>query len=97
MTDTPAFPPLHVYALAHRCAQCGAEPGEPCEAPQKEAAVDAISDMRARTGQPQVEWDPMPLIHARRQDAGRRHRERDEQNAPRPKDRVPGQRYDTLG
>lgn len=42
-------------------------------------------------------WNADQLIHMRRQDVGRRHRERDESNAPSPEDRVPGRRYDTLG
>lgn len=95
--DTAAFPPVHVYALAHRCSTCGAEPGVPCDAPRKEADVDSRMDMRQRSGQPQVEWNPDQLIHARRHDVGRRHRERDEAKAPWPKDREPGRRYDTLG
>ena len=98
MPDTPpALPPHHVYALAHRCSQCGAEPGVPCEAPRKEADYDNRAEIRQRTGRPQVKWDPNQLIHMRRQDAGDRHRDRDERNAPWPKDREPGRRYDTLG
>lgn len=98
MSDpTPAFPPLHVYVLAHRCTTCGAEPGEPCDAPRKEAAVDSLMEQRARFGQPQLAWDSQRLMHARRQDAGRWHFERDEMNAPWPAGRVPGRRYDTLG
>ena len=94
--DAPAFPPPHVYALAHRCPQCGAEPGVPCNAPRKEADYDARADVRAQSGRPQVEWHPSQLIHVRRQDAGRRHRERDERNAPPREEREPGRRYDTL-
>lgn len=94
--STTELPPPHVYALAHRCTTCGAEPGEPCDAPRKEAHFDSRADARALTGRSQVEWHPSQLIHARRQDAGRRHRERDERNAPRPKDREPGRQYDTL-
>lgn len=98
MTAEPdGFPPFHAYALAHRCATCGAAPGQPCDVPRKEADYDARADTRARTGRPQPEWDPNQLIHARRQDAGQRHRDRDEQRAPAPEDRVPGRRYDTLG
>lgn len=92
----PAFPPPHVYALAHRCSTCGAEPGEPCDAPRKEADYDARTGARALLGRPQPEWHPSQLIHVTRQDAGRRHQERDQANAPRPEDRTPGQRYDTL-
>jgi hypothetical protein len=96
--DTPdGFPPFHAYALAHRCPTCRAEPGQPCNAPRKEADYDTRADIRARSGRPQVEWHPSQLIHARRQDAGRRHRERDEENAPPREERVPGRRYDTLG
>ncbi|MBX9365575.1 hypothetical protein [Streptomyces sp. WAC04114] len=98
MPDTsPDLPPFHVYAMAHRCSTCGAEPGLPCEAPRKEAAYDARANIRQRTGRPQLPWDPSQLIHASRDDAGRRHRDRDELAAPWPKDREPGRRYDTLG
>lgn len=82
MPEQPAFPPVHVYALAHRCPTCGAEPGAPCEAPRKEADHDSRADIRARTRKPQIQWHPSQLIHARRMDAGRRHFERDELKAP---------------
>jgi hypothetical protein len=97
MPEQPAFPPVHVYAMAHRCSTCRAEPGVPCDAPRKEATFDNRAEMHHRAGQPQPKWDPNKLIHMRRHDAGRRHRERDEMNAPWPKDREPGRRYDTLG
>ncbi|QLJ06820.1 hypothetical protein HZZ00_37975 (plasmid) [Streptomyces sp. NEAU-sy36] len=100
-SDTPPstteLPPPHVYALAHRCTTCGAEPGVPCDAPRKEADFDNRTGARARAGRGQVEWHPSQLIHAARQDAGRRHRDRDEMKAPWPEDREPGRRYDTLG
>jgi hypothetical protein len=96
MPEDTTLPPVHVYALAHRCSTCGAEPGQPCDAPRKEADHDSLNDIREQVGQPQVEWHPSQLIHARRQDAGRRHRDRDELQAPWPKDREPGRRYDTL-
>ncbi|MFF7190529.1 hypothetical protein ACFZAR_36160 [Streptomyces sp. NPDC008222] len=95
--NTPAFPPVHVYALAHRCSTCGAEPGVPCDAPRKEADFDSLASIRARPGRPQTEWHPSQLIHARRQDVGARHRNRDVASAPPPEDREPGRRYDTLG
>jgi hypothetical protein len=44
-----------------------------------------------------VEPNPLHLLHATRIDAGGRHRDRDVAAAPRPKDREPGRRYDTLG
>jgi hypothetical protein len=44
-----------------------------------------------------IEHDPLHRMHARRIDAGRRHHGRDLVAAPWPEDRVPGQRYDTLG
>lgn len=97
INDIPAFPPPHVYALAHRCATCGAGPGVPCEAPRKEADYDSRAGIRALTRRPQVQWHPSQLIHARRMDAGQQHLERDRSKAPRPEDREPGRRYDTLG
>jgi hypothetical protein len=96
MPEDTTLPPVHVYALAHRCSTCGAEPGQPCDAPRKEADHDSLNDIREQVGQPQVEWHPSQLIHARRIDVGNRHRDRDELQAPWPKDREPGRRYDTL-
>jgi hypothetical protein len=34
---TVPWPPAHAYALAHRCPTCRAEPGQPCDAPRKQA------------------------------------------------------------
>jgi hypothetical protein len=95
--DTPAFPPVHVYALAHRCTTCGAQPGTPCDAPRKEASIGRMNAVRDLVGQPPLDLPPTHYMHATRQDAGRRHYERDVEKAPWPEDRVPGQRYDTLG
>lgn len=95
--ENPAFPPVHVYALAHRCPTCRAEPGTPCDAPRKQAAVDQFNDFREQVGQPPVETDPLHLMHTTRQDAGNRHYQRDIGAAPWPEDREPGRRYDTLG
>jgi hypothetical protein len=98
MPDTSSeLPPVHVYALAHRCSTCGAPPGQACDAPQKQAAIDARNAVREQVGQPALETDPLHLMHARRIDAGSRHRDRDIEAAPWPEDRVPGRRYDTLG
>lgn len=95
MTD-PAFPPIHVYALAHICPTCRALPGQPCDAPRKKAAADRVPRSRARLGVPPVEADPLSLMHVTRSDAGYRHYQRDFGNAPWTEDRVPGRRYDTL-
>lgn len=94
--DTPAFPPVHVYALAHRCTTCGAEPGVPCEAPRKEAEIEGRNRFREQVGQPPLKTDPLHLMHVARVDAGSRHQDRDVARAPWPEDRVPGRRYDTL-
>lgn len=96
MSETPAFPPRHVYALAHRCPTCRTAPEEPCNAPLKEAEYDRRSKQRDHSGLPQMPFDPGQLIHIRRQDLGDRHRARDEDKAPPAEQRVPGQRYDTL-
>ncbi|MEV6179895.1 hypothetical protein [Streptomyces sp. NPDC052015] len=95
--DTSAFPPVHEYALAHRCTKCGAEPGQPCDAPRKQADIDQRQQVREMTGREPVETDPLHLLHVQRVDAGSRHYDRDVQAAPWPEDREPGRRYDTLG
>lgn len=95
--EDPAFPPLHEYALAHRCSTCGAKPGTPCDAPRKEADVAQMNAAREQVGQRPIERPPTHFMHATRNDAGLRHYNRDLANAPWPEDRVPGQRYDTLG
>jgi hypothetical protein len=95
--DTAAFPPLHVYALAHRCSTCGAEPRVPCDAPRKEAAFDSRAEMWARAGRPQPEFQASQLIHATRQEVGRRHYLRDVERAPWPEEQQAGRRYDSLG
>jgi hypothetical protein len=97
MTEDTAFPPVHVYALAHRCTTCGAEPGVPCDAPRKQAQIDGFNQIREQVGQQPFETDPLHLMHVRRVDAGNRHRDRDIGAAPWPEDRETGRRYDTLG
>jgi len=53
---------------------------------------------RASIGQPcNAPNKPRHPWHARRQDAGIRHYNRDIRNAPWPEERVPGHRYDTAG
>ncbi|MCK9895229.1 hypothetical protein [Frankia sp. AgB32] len=81
---TIPWPPLHAYAVAHRCPTCKADPGQPCDAPRKTAGA---------TREP----TPESLLHAARQDAGIRHYNRDVAAAPWEEDREPGQRYDSLG
>ncbi|MGW3352565.1 hypothetical protein ACWDA3_55530 [Nonomuraea rubra] len=83
MTDI--WPPPSAYALAHRCPTCKADAGTLCTAPRKTARA-------ARTRRDLVEQ-----LHATRQAAGTRHRNRDIGNAPWPDEREPGRRYDTLG
>lgn len=97
MFEETAFPPLHEYALAHRCSTCGARPGQPCDAPQKKAEIDGRNAVRDQVGRPPLEADPLHLMHAARVDAGRRHQDRDVVAAPWPEDREAGRRYDTLG
>jgi hypothetical protein len=98
MPEQPeAFPPFHAYALAHRCSTCGAEPGQTCNVPRKQAEIDRMNSTRAQLGHPPVETDPLRLLHATRVDAGGRHRDRDVAAAPWPEDRQLGRRYDTLG
>ncbi|NUS25062.1 MAG: hypothetical protein HOV92_12680 [Streptomyces sp.] len=97
MPEEDSFPPFHAYALAHRCSTCGAQSGQPCDAPQKQAEIDSRNAARALVGQPPLETDPLHLMHATRTDAGGRHRDRDVAAAPWPEDREPGRWYDTLG
>ena len=69
MTTQP-WPPLHAYALAHRCTTCKANPGEQCNAPQKQTAAN-------RSAASGVNVPESWRMHATRQDAGRRHYGRD--------------------
>jgi hypothetical protein len=96
MPEEPGFPPLHEYVLAHRCSTCGAQPGQPCDAPRKQAEIDSRNANRAQVGQPPLETNPLHLMHVARVDAGSRHQDRDITAAPWPEDREPGRRYDTL-
>lgn len=90
------WPPLHAYALAHACPTCKARPGEQCNAPNKNARLKRVDALLARAGESPVEHDPIKRMHARRQDAGMRHKRRDVGNAPWAEDREPGRRYDSL-
>lgn len=96
MGTTP-WPPLHAYALAHRCTACKARPGEQCNAPRKNALLARVDTTLARFNRPPMEHDPLQRMHARRYDAGRRHYIRDVGRAPWAEDREPGRRYDSLG
>jgi len=91
------WPPLHVYALAHRCTTCGAEPGEQCNAPNKNGRLVRADRIRTEMGMDPIEHDPAHRMHATRQQAGLRHKRRDAVRAPWPEDREPGHRYDSLG
>lgn len=97
MSDQYEFPPFHVYALAHRCTTCGAQPGQPCNVPRKQTEIDKTNAIRAQVGQPPIDPDPLRLLHTTRINAGSRHRDKDIGKAPWPEDRQPGVRYDTLG
>lgn len=96
MPNETDLPPVYEYALARRCATCGAEPGLPCEAPRKQDDIAARNRIRAERNLPPVEVNPLAMLHTTRVDAGSRHQDRDSAAAPWPKDRIPGQRYDTL-
>lgn len=96
MSPADPFPPVHAYALAHRCPTCNAQPGSGCDAPRKRARDASLDRAREQAGQEPFERDPLNRMHAARQDAGIRHRQRDIGNAPWAEDRVPGQRYDTM-
>lgn len=83
---TTPWPPLHAYALTHRCPTCRAEPGKPCNAPRKNTEATRTKST-----------DPAHRLHATRQDLGIRHYNRDIGNAPWTEDREPGRRYDSIG
>lgn len=93
MPADSVFPSVYEYALARRCTSCGAEPGLPCNAPRKHDDIAARNRIRAQTGRPPVELDPLQLLHAVRADAGGRHRDRDVAAAPWPEDREPGEHH----
>jgi hypothetical protein len=95
MTITP-WPPMHAYALAHRCPTCKAEPGQPCDAPHKQAGIAQLTELRTAAGLETV-TDPSLVLHAPRIGAGNRHYRRDVARAPWEEEREPGRRYDTLG
>lgn len=79
------WPSSYQYAMAHSCPTCKAAPGVECTAPIKQARQE-------RTGE-----DPIGRLHATRQARGRSHRGQDVAAAPLVEDRIPGQRYDSLG
>ncbi|MFI6488263.1 hypothetical protein [Streptomyces sp. NPDC050564] len=79
------WPSSYQYAMANSCPTCKAQPGVECDAPIK----------RAR--QEREDTDPICRLHATRQQRGRSHRAQDVANAPWVEDRIPGQRYDSLG
>ncbi len=91
------WPPLHVYALAHRCPACKAEPGQPCDAPRKQASAALLEQLHAAASVEPTESNPELLLHAPRMDAGIRHHHRDVARAPSEEERESGRRYDTLG
>lgn len=79
------WPSSYQYAMANPCPTCKARPGVECDAPRKQAQQE-------RTGE-----DPIGRLHATRQSRGRSHRAQDVAHAPWVEDRIPGQRYDSLG
>lgn len=91
MSTTP-WPTSYEYAMAHPCPTCKVEAGIECDAPQKRAQFE-----RALPAYDEPDRHRHGVLHKSRQAAGVRHFERDKTNAPWPEERVPGQRYDTLG
>jgi hypothetical protein len=71
--------------MANPCPSCKAKPGVECDAPRKQAEQERTGD------------DPVCRLHATRQARGRSHRAQDVAAAPWVEDRIPGQRYDSLG
>lgn len=91
------WPPLHVYALAHRCPTCKAEPGVYCDAPRKNGRLARRDQLMAQVGLPPAAHRPIERLHAARQHLGAAHHQRDIGNAPWADEREPGRRYDSLG
>ncbi|MFI1376888.1 hypothetical protein ACH4UY_33405 [Streptomyces longwoodensis] len=85
MTGRTPWPSSYEYAMANACPSCKAQPGTECNAPRKQAEQE-----KAGT-------DPLWRLHATRQARGRSHRAQDVAAAPLMEDRIPGQRYDSLG
>lgn len=79
------WPSSYQYAMANSCPTCKAAPGVECDAPRKRAEQERTGD------------DPICRLHATRQGRGRSHRAQDVAAAPWVEDRIPGQRYDSLG
>lgn len=79
------WPSSYQYSLAQACPTCKAGPGVECDAPRKQTEQE-------RRGS-----DPNDRLHATRQARGRSHRAQDVARAPWVEDRIPGQRYDSLG
>ncbi|MGW9024782.1 zinc finger domain-containing protein [Streptomyces sp. NPDC055722] len=79
------WPSSYQYAMANPCPTCKAQPGVECDAPRKQAEQERLGS------------DPNDRLHATRQARGRTHRAQDVARAPWVEDRIPGQRYDSLG
>lgn len=95
MTDD-GFPTY--YHTPRASVQClRSRPRHHLRRPREETGPPENRRRRALVGNDPRDHDPLHRLHATRQDAGSRHRARDIGKAPWPEDRVPGQRYDTLG
>ena len=79
------WPSSYEYAMANSCPTCKAVPGVECTAPRKQA------------NQERLNADPLWRLHKTRQRRGASHRAQDVARAPWVEDRIPGQRYDSLG
>ncbi|MET8449339.1 hypothetical protein [Streptomyces sp. NPDC005209] len=79
------WPSSYQYAMANPCPTCKAQPGVECDAPRKQAEQERLGS------------DPVDRLHATRQARGRSNRAQDVARAPWVEDRIPGQRYDSLG
>lgn len=79
------WPSSYQYAMANNCPTCKAEAGVECTAPRKQAKQERVGA------------DPLWRLHKTRQRRGASHRAQDVARAPWVEDRIPGQRYDSLG
>lgn len=89
------WPSPYEYAMAHPCPSCYAPPGVECAARNKISMDKRVRALAQRVGM-SIKTDRADLLHKARLAVGERHRARDIRYAPPIRDRITGERYDTL-